>query len=310
MFAFAFLTSFFLTGNKGQSSPVLFLCFLIFSTVFSVVIRTSGFDYDINVYSRAMISDLTNFDYLREPIVWYGLRFLYWLFGSELIAFVVMDIICFSLLYRIFSSMKLPVYTYFLMFYYIPFFVGFENIFRQYVSSIFLLYAIFSLGNSRYLYYIGALLSHNVALIFAPLVIGVRFKNNLNSVIFLLLFFVGLMYFGGAKPQIETGSNFALAFFVSIIMLAVLVAKLFSRDSRNFRDVAMLCVLVIFPVFITLSSGQVERFGYLILAVMFPIMVLSLEKVKPVIIARLTFCICSAVLLIIFNLGNDFIVLE
>tara|TARA_B110000483_G_scaffold99364_1_gene121846 strand:+ start:12139 stop:13092 length:954 start_codon:yes stop_codon:yes gene_type:complete len=313
MFALAFLISVFQTANRSQSSPALFLCFVIFSTIFSVVIRTSGYDYDINVYARAMVSDLTTFDYAREPIVWFGLRFLYWLFDSELVAFFVMDIICFSLLYRIFSSMRLPVYAYFLMFYYIPFVVGFENILRQYVASIFLLYAIFSFGKSRYLYYVGALLSHNVALIFAPLVIGARLKINLNSVIVLLLIFVGLTYFGGVKAQIETGLNFALAFVVLIIILAVFVFKLFSRDSRdsrNFRDVALLSVLLICPVFIILSTGQVERFGYLILGVMFPIVVLTVEKLKPVTIARLTFCICSALLLIIFNLGSDFIVLE
>lgn len=307
VFFFAFTVSVLLTVKKDKPSSLIFIFYLIFGFILSYVIRTSGYDHDINRYADNMSSDIVSLYYLREPFLWFGMRWGYEFFGNTLVVFIVLDLVCFLLLYRVFLIIGLPAYAYFLMFIYLPFFVGFENVLRQFVASIFLLFSIYLIGKTRYGFFIASALTHNIAVLFAPLVFRIRLKGLIELLPLFLLVTTAMLYFSNRKVEINTGIDFGTLFFIFILIFTIILRLRIVPKNRYFFDILYFAITIMLAANLTLSSGQTERIGYLLLCIMFPIIILFIEKVRPQIIARMITCVIFFIFLIIFNMFNNFI---
>lgn len=254
-----------------------------------------------------MDSNIISLYYLREPLLWFGMRWAYDFFGSDLAVFLALDIIMFGLLYRVFRHVKMPIYAFFLMFIYLPFFTGYENILRQFVALVFLLNATYLSGKSRYGYLLFATLTHNVTALFTPLIARFRFNRSLKIIPFFVLLVIAMSIVSQEKDSIITGFNFGFMFLITLVLFSVVSKRYVLNGSGYFVHILSYSLAIMLAASLVLSSGQVERFGYLIFGLIFPIIVLTLEKIKPTIFVRLCFCSLVFLLLMVFDYFNKFI---
>tara|TARA_B100000902_G_scaffold18326_1_gene21966 strand:- start:14075 stop:15067 length:993 start_codon:yes stop_codon:yes gene_type:complete len=246
--------------------------------VFLYIVRTQGFDSDIEHYEIAMRATSYDLYYLREFVFWFGLRSLYFIFSNELVTFLFLDMIWIYCMIkignridnfpdRLSKSFLLVIITSF------PFVFGFENIYRQFYATVFALlsYSMIKKNYYRSLFiFIISFFMHNIVAILLPIFIVKKFyKFNFSdriiiSLIISLLFVASLGLLVKLKSVEKTGVEMGV-FYLMIFVLFLIMSLLFFRKNiyKLFEKVPSLFFIVVLMLgLITLDADMIaERLG-------------------------------------------------
>ena len=148
--------------------------------VFMIIIRSAGFDLDLETYALEMRGNLytTDLYYLREFVFWLGSRLVYYLFQDEFISFLFMDCIWIITILKVgnrmalFKKENLNNALLVILMTSFPFVFGYENIYRQFYATVFALFS-YSLISESYkkslFFFVIAFFMHNTVVLLIPL---------------------------------------------------------------------------------------------------------------------------------------------
>ncbi|QZN91420.1 EpsG family protein [Idiomarina abyssalis] len=286
-FFLAFLSLLFSLKEKIIPSERVFgLLYFVVSLVMSVVIRFRNFDVDIQTYADAMLSSSFSFYYLREPVVWIGQRYLYQILGSQEAVFILFDLIALGVLYKAFKNYRLPQYAFFSFLCFFPFILGIQNVYRQWYSVIFVLYA-FSMSHEnlseRYFSFLLAGLSHNVAGLFsAPFfLMSKRIWEKILGVVFVFLTPIAVLLSADTKSSASTGQNLVLAylFLIALISGVMVIASRLKVRQHEIKGyiILLFSIYSVVTTSLLLTSTGAERTAMFALMLLYPHLILSLE---------------------------------
>ena len=259
------------------NSSIFAIFWFSWSLLLSFVIRSNKFDVDMVVYAQSL--NYTNYSYyiLREPIVWLGTRLLFYLTQSSIITFLIFDLLSFIAIFLGLRALKAPRYYYFLL-YIMPFvFFGIQNIYRQYLAMSFLFacYALCSRFIPKLFFSTSAILSHNSAILFVPLL------SKRRQGIFYIFFTVFLLNILLVNVDVNKSGR-AIGYDLSLVFtcfVAVLLAiHMYVRRSRNHTPLFVFGFLLLALGSTHLESSQIERLGYYLLFIMVPIVLTDLDN--------------------------------
>ncbi len=289
-----------------------FLFYMIVFVAHAQIVRLAGYDADIIRYAdmmRVLQESLFVYDtpiefyYYKEPAVWIGQAVLYHFLRDSHAVFTVYDTLIGLLLYHVFRNFQLPYYAYFAFLAYFPFILGFQNVYRQLVATLFVLW-LFSMpqvGKGRALFiYILAFLAHHVAGVFVALFsfIWLQVQARLQAyyrgarswkvtlpilIVFLIVLVTPLFLSLGAdmKSSGETGANLTLVYVGTIgafLLLFMVTGRFRVREDEFAAYFALVtCLWVTFVAAQLLSSAGTERIGLFSMILLYPLVVQRLE---------------------------------
>jgi hypothetical protein len=211
--------------------------------IFMFIVRSEGFDTDIEDYARQMHATGMDIYYLREFIFWFGSRFIYYVFQDEFLSFLFMDLIWIIVMIKLgnrmssFKSENLNNALLLVLMTSFPFVFGYENIYRQFYATVFALLS-YSLIDKKYyisLFFLAiSFFMHNIVALLLPIFLIKRFyKFNFPdriqiSTIVSLVFVASLGLLVKLKSAEQTGLNmgmFYLLVFVLLLVVALLVYR-------------------------------------------------------------------------------------
>ena len=281
------ISAFFMIKKRTiNSNRLFFIFFIVTFVIMSATIRMT-LTHDFTSYSNALILRSYAFYYLREPIVWLGHRFLFSALQSVYWTFVVFDLAVGVVLYKALKRFELPQYAYFSIFTFFPFVMGFNNVYRQWVASIFILYAV-SLIRDRnrwgWAWFIFSGLAHNVAGVFIGLLfLGRRGLFGKIGLILALLITPILIYIGGyMKSRVATEADLAVAYVGLLLIFLMLYAaadkmKVKFSEIESYKVLLLVSYITVFGVLLLSSTGA-ERVALVALIVIYPYLVLRIES--------------------------------
>jgi len=302
-----------LTENVKLNPKLFFYFWMIVSIVMSIIVRMPEFYGDIEAMTYITMRELlpgesdffqgmTGSIYYREPIVWYSLRFIYILFGSEFLPFLILDSITFIFLFKAVSLQKYVLkntidfkYIYFAVLLFFPFVIGFHAVYRQYVATIFILCAMGYAGKNNllisFIFFLLSVLSHNAAVLFLPLLLYLS-----NSRIYKILAFATMplipifFYFrnyiqelSGLSSKVEHSIGTSIGWlytgvfgFLLIFVLCLNLVRL-GRNDRIFVFILSFFVWLSSSAAFILNTAASERLGFLMFGLMYPLFLIYLD---------------------------------
>lgn len=315
-FALVLITSA-LTLRKYIMGGAFFVFYFIVALTTSYVVRVSGFDWDINVYAKSMHTETISFYYLKEPVVWFSLRYLYAIIGNEIAVFLFLDFIAFVCIYFTFKSLRLPHYMYVYVFLFFPVFLGYQNILRQFFSEVFFALALvlinFKTVRSGFFFLI-SFLSHNVGAYFLPVLINRYFTDGLKKTTFTVLsiLLMALLLYN-AKDKNSAGSTSGMELQYVYIFLIFIIYMFLLFIPRNNGVKTYLSTVGVFLVlnFVAvgfLSSTQSERISMFSLFIVFIYLSLAVDvSFKQKVLARNIFIVFGVSPLFVFPATLSFL---
>lgn len=307
-FAFILMTS---DGERLSNALFLIIVWLAYVST-SVVIRLSGFDVDIITYAEQMRRADLSFYYLREPIIWFGQRLAYQVLQSEVLVFVTFDIGGLALVFLAFRNFGMPRYAYIAFLLFFPTVLGMQNVYRQWYSACFLLYAASHMTKPNVrsaLAIIAGIASHNVAAIFLGY-FAVQLKTRWQALILLLsLLFVpiAIYYGGGTKSGIETGASMEFAYLGLISLVGLVIVFSHGREAsptaKREKIAIFYIVYLVGVAIVLLASVPTERIALFALTLLYPPLVLAIENkfVQPRLPLRFAFTLLGFVPVLAFG---------
>ena len=340
------LTLCFIFFPKLITGKTFFIFWYSFSLCLSVIIRSSigvqeSADFDGYIISMQGEDIIPYF--LREPVFWFGIRALYGILGSGIYVFIFLDALLFLIIYYGFDLCRRAYYPklkasklyylYFAVFLFFPYVMGMHNIYRQIFATAIFILAIGLIGNNKairgYITSLIAVLIHNPAAFFLPLLILSMKKNFFKYSAFIVL---ALILFTFQAIQ-QLGSSLLYAYFLRasslsgdvagigdniaylyLISLYVILGIIFlieskTKDKANTHFISMFLILTIFYSYVAFSFApeQSQRFVFYIFGILFPFFGFYFEsRFKPIILSRLIFFHVSlAPLILIYNTTID-----
>lgn len=288
---------------------VLSILLIYISVVgYMMAVRFAGYDYDMYLYARMLDApldfSLDNIYYVREFIFWFGLPNIYKFTQSQQWTFIVTDFIWVSMLFYALlnkrNSSKIPLFCVPFMVVFFPLLMGYENIYRQFLASIVVMFAFYGFRNKYIIYCLGlaALFIHNSAVIYLPLLylysarsVSPTGKLNFFQLImfaFSFLIMVGGIYYSSlgdselSKSSNSTGISLGpayaalfMAFFVTAIFMARFRVKVLLGE-YGYIVYSFFCFLLIWPV---LGGAQGERVGMMLLIIIVPMFVMHIDSI-------------------------------
>ncbi|ARS54109.1 hypothetical protein B9G99_15475 [Kushneria konosiri] len=271
------------------------------------VVRNSGFDSDMATYA-GYLSYLPDFAtatiyYTREFVYWFGSGYLYSWIQNDITTLWVIDIIWITLLFYAVGNKKqsagVPLYVAPFMLTFFPVLMGYENVYRQLIACMFVLFAFFGTRNLFVAGFFGllALFTHNGSIVYMPLLylfattkgMTIPKLSAFHKLVFSFLYLVmvgGVYYSSLADSQLAKSSSTTglpltyayLAVFMAMFLIAFLIAnfkfKKFVKD-----NVSLVYAIFTFMAFIPVLGGaQAERIGMMLLIVIVPIFAMNLDK--------------------------------
>ena len=289
-----------------KNSTIFFLIWYMVYCSLSLVVRYK-FDSDIITYANRMDGSSLAIYYIREPVVWLGHRFIFELTKDAFTVFVFFDVILGIILFKALRNFNVPQYAFFSVLVFFPFVLGMQNVYRQWVANIFFLYCFSFLWNQRknvkaYTFFVFSVLSHNIALIFIPLLF-IKHRKRFGSLVFLLSFVFSfiVIYIGSQiKSPASTGSDLSLLYLflqLFFLFLVLLLDKgVFLRIRKLEYKLLLSLFIITFMATLLLSSAYIERVSMFCLIVTYPFLInLFEERIKPKVIIRIIFVILGFV---------------
>ena len=247
--------------------------------IFMFIVRSEGFDTDIEDYARQMHATGMDIYYLREFIFWFGSRFIYYVFQDEFLSFLFMDLIWIIVMIKLgnrmssFKSENLNNALLLVLMTSFPFVFGYENIYRQFYATIFALLS-YSLVDKKYytslFFLIVAFFMHNIVALLLPLFMMKKFyKFNFTdriqiASIITLVFVASLGLLSKLKSTEKTGLNlgvFYLLIFITLLVIAMLIHR--KNIYMFFEKIPSLFFIVVLMLGLdTLNADMIaERLG-------------------------------------------------
>ena len=337
-FAYVLTILFIFFPNLFTGKTVFFIWYL-FSIFLSLIIRSSigvTESADIDGYIENMQrEDIISFSYyFREPIFWFGIRFLYDLIGDGAYVFVFLDLIVFLLIYIAFSKCRKSFYPaidpsclnylLFAALLFFPYVLGMHNTYRQLMATFIFLISIGLIGESKvikgYAASLVAVLIHNPVAIFFPILVmsmkNIFFKYSSVIILAIILFsFQFLLQIDSAyldrENTIEIGRNIQYLYMIALALIFMILIS-FEALTKNKRDFALmsiffiLLITYIFAAFF-FTSDQAQRIIFYVFGFLFPFIGFYFElRFKPKILSKLIFFHAAlAPLLLIYNTTID-----
>ena len=248
-----------LVGDTRLNINLFFNYWLILYIFLLSIIRLN-FQMDIVVYANSMAYDTINYYYIREPVIWFGHRIIFNFIGSEYFTFIITDVILGCILFLALRNFQLPRYAFFSILVFFPVMLGMQNIYRQWASLVFILYAI-SLLEYRskmpgvYVWYSLAVLSHNVALVFLPLLF-LQKKGLLSNFVLSITFIVAVvgLVIGASTKTSDISSGLPLQ-YLYVLCLAMLLLFFLTSDALKIKSSAFRFYLTYVSIFVFLLFG-------------------------------------------------------
>jgi hypothetical protein len=259
---------------------------------------------DLNVYARMMNADSYNSFFSKEFIFFYGQRFLFILTNSTYFSFILFDLIFCILMLLAFRNFNLPLYAYFTIFIFLPFFLGSQNIIRQNYAAQLVMFAVSLSGTFRpFFLLVASAFIHNISALFLVLVANTRIRFFLACVfLFGCLQIIFLFY--NSKVKIDTGFDFSVLLVIATLSILILILR-YDRSTSKFVVYSQF-IIVIF-IFFILSSGQIERVCYFILLINYPMIIGLIEKFSPKEFPRLLFVIFNVCIIFFASAPKSFL---
>lgn len=297
--------------NIIKKENTFYIFWLSIATITSVVVRTNGFDSDITDYALLMKETVWTPYYLREPFGWLLLRSVYSILQSKLLTFIFIDFVFFILLYKgirlqtqitfnkqttsLFESVNIR-YLYFSVFLFFPFMYGFQVIYRQYMATILFICAFGYASNKKMLtsffFFILSMLTHNVSVIFLPLILYISNIKALKFISYLvaattpIILYIAVNFksdYHVVKSNFEIGETidliYVLIFFSLSLTLITLTTTVKNRLSNNLIIISMLLFYTSTSIMMILASSSAERFGFFMLAIIYPLTAIYFESI-------------------------------
>ncbi|MBL1242596.1 MAG: EpsG family protein [OCS116 cluster bacterium] len=281
-----------------SASRIVLVVYILFLIGFIIAMRLDPRGEDFETYYR-YLKAVDGIRFYREIAYFSISYYLYQLINSEIITFILMDVLW---LYILFKTQKEIHKTHgnkdfgliIILFTSFPLFFGYENIYRQLFAEIFSLYAYIirsrSAKKSNMLLLI-AILMHNTALLMLPFFIIKHLLNfNLKSriavaTVVAIMFCFLLSIAAGVKSGHNTGLDLSLFYFALFIVgFIVYFAKNKFRPLQFIAKFPSLYIgAVLFVGLITLKVGATaERMGmYFLVFVLTDLYIYSISVKNP-----------------------------
>lgn len=261
---------------------------LVLFVTYSAITRFSGYDIDMNTYELSL--NINSFDiyYLREPVYWITSRYIYRFLGSSELTFMFYDLISFIFILKIRSNLKLPQYFPYLLLLFFPMVMGFNNVYRQYLSYCFILY-FFSLQFTdsnqikKWFFLFISIFTHNASAIFAPLAFIIDDKKKLSykALISSLGVIILLPFVLDSKSNTESGEVAAGVYLVFLSMLFIFYTASYKFKLVNINKKFMYMFIYMFLLLTTsillMGSSQSKRVGMYCLVITLVPLILTVE---------------------------------
>lgn len=246
--------------------------------IFIIVVRFSGFDEDIITYAKEMHATSFHIYYVREFVFWFTLRFLYSLLQNELLVFIVLDLIWIFTLFRIQRNIIVDGKRFekgliVVLFTCFPFLFGYENIYRQFFATIFLLYS-YSVIESNHKKGIGLFIFsffiHNIVVLMLPIfIVKVFFRFKLHdritsAIILCFLFVLSLSLLARLKSSHPTGLDMSFGYLFLFFATSTIALISFRDNIYNlFKNIpSLLCSFILLLGLVNLDADMIsERLG-------------------------------------------------
>ena len=269
----AFILLFILGGITllWENKDILKFIYIPYLILFIIIVRLNaflfnGFELDILTYALEMKATSFHIYYMREFIFWLGIRLIFFITHSELISFILLDMLWIYLLVKISSVNKyerlnngliIVLATSF------PFFFGYENIYRQFLATITILlaYSHFSFSKRKsWLLFLISVFIHNLTILALPLLLPkllLRFSKIdriIISAFLALLYVMVLPFFLSFKSIGTTEVDLSILYFILFISLLLFV---FLRFKNN--------VVLIYNIIPSLIPSSILISGFILL---------------------------------------------
>ncbi|RKR06051.1 EpsG-like putative glucosyltransferase [Kushneria sinocarnis] len=312
----------------------------IMSSVLLWLVRMAGLDYDMNTYASALhyeyVFSLENMYFIREFLYWSGASYIFQWVQDEQLTFWTIDLIWLALLHialgRTHNNINMPLYAIPFMVIFFPSLMGYENIYRQLIASMFVIYAFFGTRSVYGAAVVGilALFIHNASIVYAPLIYIYSATKNFSipkvrvshKLIFGLVYLmeIGGVYYASlgdsalSKSSSSTGLSLSFAYgilFIAMFFLALYLShfQLVKFVKRHFYIVYALFTFMLFvPV---LGPAQAERIGMMLLVLVTPLFIAELDRSfredNSRIIIRMLFVMVGAAPTFLFGSAFNFL---
>lgn len=304
----------FATVKVGDTFYYLFS--LAIFTAYSFIVRDAGFDADIGNYKQYLEIKSFSIYYLKEPFYWLGSRFIYEYSDSAMLVFILYDFLFFVIILAVTHKLGLPKYFPYAVIVFFPSVLGMQNVFRQFIASGFLLlflsYVMTGAGYvKKGLVLLFAILTHNVAALFFPLIFIKPHTRKLPAFFVLsgLAILILLPFAAGTKSHSNTGDLPPYLYFIILAMLVSLYlcvlklrVSLFSPQYTGYLWIMLYTLaLVLLAMFVT-GEAQAKRLGMLsMLLTLVPLTNVIDLRFKNKLLVRIIFLLVLAAPTLIFG---------
>jgi len=283
------------------------LCVSAFAAL-SIVVRASGYDSDIPVYVERMQTVEHGWYYFREPVVWYVQRLLFYVTKSDFSALVISDLLVYLMVATALYGLGGPAYALLSIVIFVPFVLGMQNVYRQWVASAFLLLAISrskKTTSQAIVFYVLAVLSHSAAVFFLPLVTASTRWRLIGLIVSMLVLPVALFFGRGTRLESYTGADLGVVYFLVFVSLTALWCLLNKKRDRLWSDSAFISLFYLtyavgVGVLLLPSSGA-ERLGLFGMLAAYPIFLKIVEEKMPHWFIRSGFIVGGFVPVLVFE---------
>ncbi|MEM6661490.1 MAG: EpsG family protein [Pseudomonadota bacterium] len=237
---------------------------------YSYTVRNAGFDQDVGVYVGIFTSpwSLESIYFLREPVFWLSSQYLNTVLGTPEATLILLDMVSFAVLYLCQRLLGMP--RFFILLYLIlfPAVMGMQNIYRQHLATIFCLCALALARKNHVAQYpvmILAVLTHNVAGLFVPLLFARRsgVSPSLWMMLGMLMVMAVVPLFLESKSFSDSGGDLRVAYLSAVTLLVgtIMLSYRMRITEEKARDVWMLVYFLLLSFYgtIILGPAQAER---------------------------------------------------
>ena len=285
---------------KVKPLPYILSYFLFIG--YSCVIRYSPLLADMLVYNDALSNLSFSFYYLKEPFFWIFSRLIYIYLDSAEWTFIVYDLIAFIFVFRASYKLRLPNYFPFIFLLFFTSVLGMNNIYRQFLSSCFLLYFISTIitrkGMTKFSFFL-SIISHNSSLLFFPIVFFYkRFDNFMKLLSVTLILFSIPIFFFGKSFNASVGSVSGVIYFCLIALFTFCFWILYERktDFMNKKWIyiglyfsLLTLVMILFIGSEAQATKRIGMYSLTLLLVPFTILVENIFEKKTKLVARILY---------------------
>lgn len=272
-----------------SNSKWLSYIYILLSAVYIITVRLSGFHDDLINYSENLkfpIATKFTFYYLKESFYWLLSTLIYSIVKNEVVTFLIFDFFCLYLLINICKKFNLP--SYFILFYYLmfPSVMGFQNVYRQFIATIILLYSIslsFKNDKRKFIFFIASVFTHNTTLLTLPLIYLLNpVKKSFHFLAGILIVFIVFFLESKTKSYSSHGLSLGLIYILVIFLLSFF---LFSTKIRTpeFKSIkvsiySVYLTLLVFFMYFFLGESQSERLSMMAIQLLMPFICIYIDK--------------------------------